>query len=113
MREQTVGEMLGGYTEMVPHTRSPRQERMERAILEALRSRGTRSELRGRVIEFTDYLRLRGVPADGAVSSVRALGMRATPFMNADDLLVAVGDSATDRMAMMVRWCSARYHRAD
>lgn len=112
MRELRMMEMVGGSVAAVPYTPTARQERLERAILDSLRASGTRSELRDLVIEFADYLRVRGVGAEQAIGAVRAIGVRATPFMNPDDV-AAVGDSASDRITMMVRWCSARYYRAD
>ena len=112
MRQETVVGTIGGYAELVPHTGSARQTRIERAIFEALRAGVTRSELRELVIEFSDYQRVRGVPADATIGTINAIGVRATPFMNPDEV-AAVGDSARDRIAMMVRWCSARYYRAD
>ncbi|MEP6619000.1 MAG: hypothetical protein ABJE47_06795 [bacterium] len=112
MREQRAGDTWGGYGEVLQYVPTPRQARLERGILEALRTSGTRSELRDLVIEFTDYLRVRGITADRAISSLRALGARATPQMIPDDV-AAVGDSAADRIGMMIRWCTARYFRAD
>ena len=90
---------------------TPRKDRLEAAILGVLRAGGTRSELRELVSEFADYLQMCGVAVDDATSTLRALGTRATPFMNQHGQ-TAVGDSATDRITMMVRWCADQY-RAD
>ena len=112
MTELTTHEAFGRYMDPVLYASSPRQDRLERAIFDLLRTNSTRSELRALVAQLADYLRVRGVAADKALSAIRALGLRAAPYMNADDV-AAVGDSAGDRIIMMMRWCSARYLRSD
>ena len=93
-------------------TLTPRQDRLEQAIMQVLRAGGTRSSLRDHVLQLGDHLRMQGVSVDRATSLMRALGHRATPFMVMDPN-PAVGDSPADRIAKMVRWCAARYTRAD
>lgn len=112
MTELRTREASGRFRDTVLYASSERQDRLERAIFDLLRNNSTRSELRELVAQLADYLRVRGVSADKAISAVRALGLRAAPHMNADDV-AAVGDSAADRIIMMVRWCSAQYHRSD
>ena len=103
---------IHGSTLLAGTTLTPRQDRLEQAIVQVLRAGGTRSILRDHVLQLGDHLRMQGVSVDRATSLVRALGNRATPFM-ALDPNPAVGDSPADRIAMMVRWCTARYSRAD
>ena len=55
---------------------------------------------------------MQGATAERAVSLLRMLGARAMPAMETG-YEWAVGDSADDRMAMMVRWCTARFSRDD
>ena len=87
---------------------TPRQDRLKAAIFEVLRAGGTRSELRELVEQFSDYLQMQDVPLEHALSVLRELGSSATPFMNVHGT-PAVGDSAVDRTAMMIRWCADRY----
>ena len=112
MTGQAVPEMLSSYVDVAVQALTPRQDRLERTILDVLRCGGTRSQLRDLVNAFADYVRMCGVPVNRAEAMVRALGTRATPYMESDGS-AAVGDSASDRIAMMVRWCSVRYQRAD
>ena len=88
-------------------------ERVESAIEGVLRSGGTRSELRALVDRFADLARVVGISPAEAIARLDAVAGRAAadtaPSSNAE----AVGDSAADRRAMMARWCSARYQRAD
>ena len=91
---------------------TPRQDRLERAIYDVLRASGTRSELRDLVVQFSDLQRIQGASAERAMSALRTLAHRATPQMNTRGTL-AVGDSPEDRITMMLRWCLARYGRAD
>ena len=111
MHGRTMTE-LHGNTEWAGTTLTPRQDRLEDAILQVLRTGGTRSVLRDHVLLLGDHLRMQGLSVERATSLVRGLGQRATPLMNMDGL-PAVGDSPADRIAMMVRWCAARYSRAD
>ena len=90
----------------------PRQDRLEAAIERVLRAGGTRSELRELVEQFADLARLQGMPSDRAISTLKAIASRA--LTNAPvPIAPAVGDSPSDRIEMIVRWCDARYNRAD
>ena len=91
---------------------TPRQDRIEASIERVLRARGTRSELRDLVDQFADLARLLDIPAERAVARLKMVAMRAGSAMG-EPTTVAVGDTAADRMAMVVRWCAARYFRAD
>ena len=91
---------------------TPRQDRLENAIVTALRAGQTRSQLRDHVLALADFLRVRGTSMESAVQMVRMLGARATPLMSASSDM-AVGDAPADRITMMVRWCTTRYRRAD
>ena len=91
---------------------TPRQDRIEAQMVAVLRRGGTRSSLRAVVDEFADYARLQGIPPERALTVVRSVAQQAGPEMAARGDS-AVGDSAADRVAMMVRWFKSRYHRAD
>lgn len=91
---------------------TPRQDRIEASVERVLRSGGTRSELRELVEQFADLTRLQGLPPERAVSRIKAVAMRAAMTMTHESE-PAVGDSLTDRIAMIVRWCASRYYRAD
>jgi hypothetical protein len=91
---------------------TPRQDRLEAQMVAVLRRGGTRSSLRVVVDEYADYARLQGIPAEYALTVVRSVALRAGPDMDARED-TAVGDSAADRVAMMVRWFKSRYHRND
>lgn len=91
---------------------TPRQDRLEAAIIGALRAGGTRSSLRVLVEEFADHARLRGTPEDSALVSLKALALRAGPELAARADVV-VGESIADRITMMARWLRSRYVRAD
>jgi hypothetical protein len=88
-------------------------ERMESAIEGVLRSGGTRSELRELVDRFADLARVVGIPPADALARLDAVSARAAAGAPLDSSAAAVGDSMADRRAMMARWCSARYQRAD
>jgi hypothetical protein len=90
---------------------TPRQDRIEATIERVLRAGGTRSELRDAVYQFADHARMQQIPPDRAIAMVKAVAMRAQPPSTADT--AAVGDSMADRLAMIVRWCAARYYRVD
>jgi hypothetical protein len=105
-------ELERGYGEPARQALTPRQDRLEGRIVTVLATHGTRSELRELVHEFADFLRMQGATAERAVSLLRTLGARAMPAMESG-YEWAVGDSADDRMAMMVRWCTARFSRDD
>jgi hypothetical protein len=95
-----------------PQPLTPRQDRIEAAIEKVLRAGGTRSELRELVNQFADLARLQGTPPEHAIGRIKTVAMRASTAL-ADVPAPAVGDSVTDRMAMIVRWCASRYFRAD
>ena len=101
-------------TEIVAPIRplTPRQDRLEAEMMAVLRRGGTRSSLRALVDEFADYARLQGTPLESALGVVKAIAERAGPEMAARGES-AVGDSVLDRVTMMVRWVTSRYHRAD
>ena len=88
-------------------------ERVESAIERMLHAGATRSELRELVERFADLARLVGIPLGDALARLDALSARAAATTKRDDSAAAVGDSIADRRAMMSRWCSARYQRAD
>ena len=91
---------------------TPRQDRLDAELSAVLRQGGTRSALRAIVEELADYARLREVPAEDALATLSDIALRAQPAMasRADSV---VGDSMPDRLTMITRWFSARYHRAD
>lgn len=91
---------------------TPRQDRIEASVERVLRNGGTRSELRELVEQFADLARLQGLPPERAVSRIKAVAMRAAMAM-AHEPDPPVGDSPSDRIAMIVRWCASRYYRAD
>lgn len=90
---------------------TPRQDRIEAAIERVLRKGGTRSELREAVQEFADHARLQQIPAERAVSMVKAVAMRAAS--SAAAWSSTAGESFDERLALIVRWCTARYYRVD
>ena len=89
---------------------TPRQDRLEAQMVAVLRRGGTRSSLRAVVDEYADYARLQGISPEAALSVVRSVAQRAGADMDIPEE-TAVGDSAADRVAMMVRWFKSRYHR--
>lgn len=90
---------------------TPRQDRIEAAIERVLSAGGTRSELREVVNQFADHARLLQIPPERTIAMVKAIAMRAAAAGSGGP--IAVGDSISDRLAMMVRWCTARYYRVD
>ncbi len=90
---------------------TPRQDRIEAAIERVLRAGGTRSELRELVYQFADHARMQQIPVERAISMVKDVAMRASSATATRSM--AVGDSMSDRLAMIVRWCTARYYRVD
>ena len=91
---------------------TPRQDRIERAIIDALRTGAPRSELRDQVRDLAQLLRMQGHAPERASALVSNLGQRAAPMMPTDDS-AAVGDAPTDRINMMLRWCAAEFTRSD
>jgi hypothetical protein len=88
-------------------------ERVASTIEQALRSGSTRSELRELVDRYSNLARLVGVPLEVALARLDAVATRVSAGMSSPSSFTAVGDSVVDRRAMMARWCSARYQRAD
>ena len=91
---------------------TPRQDRIEGAIINALRSGATRSELREQVQDLAQLLRMQGHAPERASARISALGLRAAPLMPSYDS-AAAGDAPADRISMMLRWCAAVFSRAD
>ena len=91
---------------------TPRQDRIERAIMDALRSGATRSELREQVRDLAQLLRMQGHAPDRASALLSALGQRAAPLMPTYDN-AAAGDAPADRINMMLRWSAAEFSRSD
>lgn len=94
------------------HELTPRQDRIERAIIEALRSGATRSELREQVRDLAQLLRMQGHSPERASALISALGQRVAHVMPTHDSAPA-GDAPADRINMMLRWCAAEYSRSD
>lgn len=90
---------------------TPRQNRLEGAIVRALLARGTRSELRGAVHQLVDLFRLQGIALEEGVEHIRAVAMRATMMMA--DTSTSVGDTPAERVASIVQWARQRYGRCD
>jgi hypothetical protein len=90
---------------------TPRQDRIEATIERVLRAGGTRSELRDAVYEYADHARLQQIPPERVITMVKDVAMRASNGATASS--EAVGESLSDRLAMIVRWCTARYYRVD
>lgn len=99
------------YTDVLVQL-TPRQDRIEDALVRILSAGGTRSELRDVVHQYADLLRLQGVSADRAIGSLKAVVHRALPKMWARNDSTA-GDSAADFTAMSARWCAERFQQAD
>jgi len=91
---------------------TPRQDRIEDALVGALASGATRSTLREIVHAYTDLQRLQGFSPERIILSLKSLVRRAAPRMPAyaDSL---AGDSPEDRLTLIVRWCSVRCYRSD
>jgi hypothetical protein len=87
--------------------------RIAYSIEQVLRSGGTRSELRELVDRFADLARVIGFSLDDALARLDDVATRAASVMASSSDTAAVGESVADRRAMMARWCSARYQRAD
>src|SRR5689334_10706111 len=90
---------------------TPRQDRIEAAIERVLREGGPRSELREAVHQFADHARMQQIPAERVITMIKAVAMRASPAMR--HASTSAGDSLDERLAMIVRWCTARYYRVD
>ncbi|NUO39005.1 MAG: hypothetical protein HOQ17_13290 [Gemmatimonadaceae bacterium] len=90
---------------------TPRQDRIEAAIERVLREGGPRSELREAVHEFADHARMQQIPVERVITMIKSVAMRASPAMRRAP--TSAGDSLDERLAMIVRWCTARYYRVD
>src|SRR3954463_7264297 len=90
---------------------TPRQDRIEAAIERVLRTGGTRSELREVVQQFADHARMQQIPVERTVAMIKAVAMRGAT--SATQWPPAAGDSFEERLALIVRWCTARYYRVD
>jgi hypothetical protein len=90
---------------------TPRQDRLEGALIRALVSGAPRSELREIVREYADLLSMQGVSTERTIASLQSVARRARPRMRERDESIA-GDSADDRMALIVRWCASWLDRA-
>ena len=104
--------MIDPYASAVTLPLTPRQDRLEASIGTVLRAGGTRSELRELVYQLTDFLRMQGIAMEDAVTVLTRIAGRAGPSRHATGEH-AVGESATDRLTMMIRWCASRYQRGD
>ena len=89
---------------------TPRQDRLEGALVRALIAGAPRSEVREIVREYADLLTMQGVSPDQTISTLQTVARRARPRMRERDASIA-GDSADDRMAMIARWCTAWVYR--
>jgi hypothetical protein len=88
---------------------TPRQDRIEASIDRVLRAGGTRTQLRELVYQYADLARVQGIAPERALSAVKRIVERAQLAASGS----AAGDSAGERLALVVRWCTARYYRAD
>jgi hypothetical protein len=88
---------------------TPRQDRIEASIDQVLRAGGTRTQLRELVYQYADLARVQGIAPERALSAVKRIVERAQLAVSGS----AAGDSAAERLALVVRWCTARYYRAD
>jgi hypothetical protein len=95
-----------------PAPLTPRQDRIEATIVRLLHERASRSALRDAIEAFADHHRHQGIRPEQAIARLEVLASRAMSSVAACEPR-GVGDSATDRMSMVVRWCAARYGRAD
>jgi hypothetical protein len=104
--------MTDMITAWTAQTGTPRQDRLETEILAVLRAGGTRSALRARVEELTMFAKVRGAVLDDVLRTMERIATRVGPelALRAD---ASVGESAPDRLAMMIRWCKARFRRDD
>jgi len=95
-----------------PAALTPRQDRIEATIVRLLCARASRSALRDAIEAFADHQRHQGIRPEQAIARLETLASRAMSSVAACEPRGA-GDSATDRMSMVLRWCAARYGRAD
>jgi hypothetical protein len=92
-------------------TLTPRQDQLEASIERVLRAGGTRNQLRELVYQYADYGRIQQIPPERVIGMVKAVAMRAAS--SAAMASQAAGESMAERLAMIVRWCTARYYRVD
>jgi len=110
LQEGTLAEGQGAP--MDPRTPSGPRFQVEGALVRALVAGAPRSEVREIVREYADLLTMQGVPPERTIASLQAVARRARPRMRERDASIA-GDSADDRMTLIVHWCTARLQRAD
>lgn len=91
---------------------TPRQDRIESAIIAALRAGSPRSTLREHVRSLAQLLRMQGHSEERAAALLDALARRAAPLMPSTHV-TAAGDAPADRLGMMLRWCAAEFSRSD
>lgn len=91
---------------------TPRQDKLEHAIVAALRAGAPRSTLREEVRSLAQLLRMQGHSADRAAGLFETLARRAAPLMPGADASAA-GDAPADRLGMMLRWSAAEFSRSD
>ncbi|HEX7981449.1 MAG TPA: hypothetical protein VF461_22755 [Gemmatimonadaceae bacterium] len=89
---------------------TPRQDRLEGALVRALVAGAPRSEVREIVREYADLLTMQGVSPDQTIATLQSVARRARPRMHERDASIA-GDSADDRLALIARWCTAWIYR--
>jgi len=89
---------------------TPRQDRLEGALIRALVVGAPRSEVREIVREYADLLTMQAVSPEQTIATLQVVARRARPRMRERDESIA-GDSADDRMALIARWCTAWVHR--
>ena len=115
-RPSIILNKLTAMTDMISawtaQTATPRQDRLESEIVGVLRAGGTRSSLRTRVEDFTMFARVRGATFDEIVRTLDGIATKVRPELIARGEAV-VGESAPDRLTMMIRWARARFNRAD
>ncbi|NUP70236.1 MAG: hypothetical protein HOQ16_03380 [Gemmatimonadaceae bacterium] len=51
------------------------------------------------------------IPVERVITMIKSVAMRASPAMRRAP--TSAGDSLDERLAMIVRWCTARYYRVD
>jgi hypothetical protein len=90
---------------------TPRQDRLEAAVVQALRARGTRNELREAVYQLVDLFRLQRIPPAPGIARITDVAVRAA--RGSTNTEGAPGDSTIDRLTLIARWATLRYSRGD
>lgn len=90
---------------------TPRQDRLEARMAEAIRNQSPRSTLREIVTQLVDHLRLQGVPASRGIAAITDIAARAANAVPRD--MANIADTPVDVSALVSSWASARYGRAD